>query len=134
MADRSLLPAAFWGLLALGAALLFGMRMVDLWPAGTAAVGGIDLSRVILFYSFLPRAAVAIVAGAALGLSGLLLQRILRNPLAEPSTLGISAGAQLAMAAATIYAPCLMAFSVNSVAFAGGVAAVALILFCNRVC
>jgi iron complex transport system permease protein len=128
MADRSLLPAVFWSLLALGAALLFGLRLADLWPAGMADTNGVDLSRVILIHSFLPRAAVAIMAGAALGLSGLLLQRILRNPLAEPSTLGISASAQLAMATATIYAPALMEFSIGTVAFAGGIAAVALIL------
>ena len=128
MAERALLPVAFWGALAFGAALLFGLRLAELWPAGVSPTDGIDLSRVILLYSFLPRAAVAIVAGAALGLSGLLLQRILRNPLAEPSTLGISAGAQLAMAAATIYTPSLMEFSVGGVAFAGGVTAVALIL------
>src|SRR5690606_12873986 len=109
-------------------ALLFGMRLAELWPAAMPATESVDLSDVILLYAFLPRAAVAIVAGAALGLSGLLLQRILRNPLAEPSTLGISAGAQLAMAAATIYAPALMELSVGTVAFAGGVAAVALIL------
>ncbi len=101
MADRSLLPAAFWGVPALGAALLFGWGLAANWPAaGLSAAGEGDIGRVILLYGFLPRAAVAIVAGAALGLSGLLLQRILRNPLAEPSTLGISAGAQLAMAAA----------------------------------
>ncbi len=128
MADRFFLPAAFWGVLAFGAALLFALQLNASWPAAAPAASGVDLSRVILFYSFLPRAAVAIVAGAALGLSGLLLQRILRNPLAEPSTLGISAGAQLAMAAAAIYAPGLMAFSVGTVAFAGGVAAVGLVL------
>lgn len=128
MAERSFLPLAFWGALALAAALLFGMRLAELWPAAMPATESVDLSDVILLYAFLPRAAVAIVAGAALGLSGLLLQRILRNPLAEPSTLGISAGAQLAMAAATIYAPALMELSVGAVAFAGGVAAVALIL------
>ena len=129
MADRSLLPAAVWGVPALGAVLLFGWGLAANWPAaGLSAAGEGDIGRVILLYGFLPRAAVAIVAGAALGLSGLLLQRILRNPLAEPSTLGISAGAQLAMAAAAIYAPGMMEFSTGTVAFAGGVAAVALIL------
>ena len=122
-----MLPAVFWGLLGLCAASLFGWRLAANWPAGSAAPGDVDLNRVILFYSFLPRASVAIVAGAALALSGLLLQRVLRNPLAEPSTLGISAGAQLAMAAATIHAPWLMEYSAV-VAFAGGIAAVALIL------
>lgn len=40
------------------------------------------------------RAAVAILAGAALGLAGALLQRLLRNPIVNPSTLGVSAGAR----------------------------------------
>ncbi|MGC4026613.1 MAG: Fe(3+)-hydroxamate ABC transporter permease FhuB [Mesorhizobium sp.] len=82
----------------------------------------------MLTQSILPRAAVALVAGATLALSGLLLQRVLRNPLAEPSTLGVSAGAQLAMAAAAIYAPSLAQFSVSVVALAGGLCAAALVL------
>lgn len=126
MAERSAVPILFWAAMAAVALLLFGWQLVAHWPPANA--GRDDLSRVILLYSFLPRAAVAVLAGAALGLSGLLLQRILRNPLAEPSTLGISAGAQLAMAAATIYVPALMEYSVGAVAFAGGIAAAALIL------
>lgn len=114
-----------WGALGLAAAALFVLRLVATWPGADDSLG---LERVILFHSTLPRAAVAIVAGAALGLSGLLLQRVLRNALAEPSTLGISAGAQLAMATATLHAPVLMAFSPGLVAFAGGMAAVSLVL------
>jgi iron complex transport system permease protein len=45
----------------------------------------------------LPRALVAVVAGAMIGLSGALLQSITRNPLAEPGLLGVSAGAVLAI-------------------------------------
>ncbi|MCV3210876.1 Fe(3+)-hydroxamate ABC transporter permease FhuB [Mesorhizobium sp. YC-39] len=124
---HALPPTALWSLLALVAAMLFAWRVGMQWP--TALPGdGVDLDRVILFYSILPRAAVAMLAGAVLGLSGLLLQRVLRNPLAEPSTLGISAGAQLAMTAASIYAPFLMERSQGPVAFAGGIAAVLLVL------
>lgn len=120
-------PIALWSLLAGMSALLFAWRVGMQWP--TALPGnGIDLDRVILLYSTLPRAAVAVLAGAVLGLSGLLLQRVLRNPLAEPSTLGISAGAQLAMTAASVYAPFLMERSQGPVAFAGGIAAVLLVL------
>lgn len=128
MIDRPALPIYAWGSLGLCAAVLFAWQLAAHWPVISASTGQTDLSRVILVYGFLPRAAVALVAGAALGLSGLLLQRILRNPLAEPSTLGISAGAQLAMAAATIFAPALMEYSVGLVAFAGGIAAVGLVL------
>ena len=118
--QRILLPWAGLGLLA---AMLFAMELRAAWPQGDDA-----LQWVILQNAVLPRAVVAILAGAALGLAGLLLQRVLRNALAEPSTLGISAGAQLAMATATLYAPALMGWSVGFVAFAGGIAAVAIIL------
>lgn len=121
------MPFVLWGGMALVAALLFATRL-GTQQEGLPPAQGVDLEQIILFYSVLPRAAVALLAGAALGLSGLLLQRILRNPLAEPSTLGISSGAQLAMAAAGIYAPTLMEYSQGLVAFSGGIAAVALIL------
>ncbi|MER9548518.1 Fe(3+)-hydroxamate ABC transporter permease FhuB [Mesorhizobium sp. M0322] len=124
--SAALLPIALWGLLAAVAALLFAWRVSMQWPAPLP--GGIGLDRVILLYSTLPRGAVAVLAGAVLGLSGLLLQHVLRNPLAEPSTLGISAGAQLAMTIVSLYAPLLMERSQSLVAFAGGIAAVLLVL------
>jgi len=56
-----------------------------------------------------PRAAVAALVGAALGLSGAVMQGLLRNPLAEPGVLGVSAGgglgAALAIAAGLASAP-----------------------------
>lgn len=86
------------------------------------------MNQVLFYYSTLPRLAMACLCGAALGLSGALLQRVLRNPIAEPSTLGISAGAQLALGAATIYAPGLLELSREGVALAGGLAAMLLVL------
>lgn len=126
-AGRALSPLAVWGALAAAAAFLFAWRVGMQWLAMPPAEGA-DLDRIILLYSTLPRAVVAVVAGAVLGLSGLLLQHVLRNPLAEPSTLGISAGAQLAMTTASLYAPLLIGWSQGLVAFAGGTAAVLLVL------
>jgi iron complex transport system permease protein len=60
-----------------------------LWHQGEAA------NQIILWQLRLPRAIAAITVGAALGTSGALLQGMLRNPLAEPFLLGISAGAGL---------------------------------------
>lgn len=94
---------------------------------GDAALAMV-LDRILLWQSLLPRAAVALLAGAALGLAGALLQRILRNPIADPSTLGITAGAQLALTLATAFAPGLVALSREGVALAGGLAAVAIVL------
>ncbi|PWJ53642.1 iron complex transport system permease protein [Quadrisphaera granulorum] len=47
----------------------------------------------------LPRTLVAVSVGAALAVSGVLLQAVVRNPLAEPGLLGVSAGAGFAVAA-----------------------------------
>ncbi len=51
------------------------------------------LARLIVVELRLPRAVLALMVGASLGLSGAVLQGLLRNPLAEPSLLGVSAGA-----------------------------------------
>ncbi|GAA3522373.1 iron chelate uptake ABC transporter family permease subunit [Amycolatopsis ultiminotia] len=48
----------------------------------------------------LPRTVVGLVVGAALGLSGALIQALTRNPLAEPGILGVHAGASFAVAVA----------------------------------
>lgn len=57
-----------------------------------------DTIRFIVIESRLPQAITATLAGAALGVAGLLLQTIFRNPLAGPSILGISSGASLGVA------------------------------------
>ncbi|MFP5513177.1 MAG: Fe(3+)-hydroxamate ABC transporter permease FhuB [Alphaproteobacteria bacterium] len=121
-----------WGGLALIAACLSTVQVAGHLaapaPVGATAAGADWLDTIILYHSVLPRIAVSLVAGAALGLSGLLLQRVLRNPLAEPSTLGVSAGAQLAMTVGLLYAPALMEQAREGVALAGGLTVVGLIL------
>ena len=56
------------------------------WLKPAAAL---ELQQLQWRFALLPRIAVALLAGAALGLSGALLQQGLRNPLAAPETLGI---------------------------------------------
>lgn len=58
--------------------------------------------RFIVMESRLPQAITAILCGAALSLSGLLLQTVFRNPLADPSVFGISSGAGLGVAVVTL--------------------------------
>ena len=57
----------------------------------------------IVWQSRLPQAVTALLAGASLAVSGLLLQTLFRNPLAGPSILGISDGANLGVAAVMLY-------------------------------
>ncbi|GAK68776.1 Fe(3+)-ferrichrome ABC transporter permease protein [Agrobacterium rubi TR3 = NBRC 13261] len=86
------------------------------------------LDTILLWDSLLPRAAIALIAGAALGLSGALLQRVLRNPIADASTLGIASGAQLALTLGLGMAPVLSGISRELIALGGGFAAVAIVL------
>ncbi len=58
-----------------------------------------DIGAVLIVRSFrLPRLITAVAAGAALALSGLIMQTVFRNPLAGPFVLGVSSGAGLAVA------------------------------------
>ncbi len=68
----------------------------------------------------LSRALTAFVTGAALSLAGVMMQALLRNPLADPYVLGISAGASVGALAALLFA-CAV-WVVDSAAFAGAVA------------
>ena len=54
---------------------------------------GTDTSQLVVMNIRLPRIVAAIMVGAILGVSGAVMQCVLRNPLASPSTLGVSQGA-----------------------------------------
>ncbi len=95
--SRGLVLAAF-ALLVLAAVSVMtgpsGLRLQQLWEA----VQGGDVNSGalrILLYVRLPRTLAAVMAGAALAVSGLVLQQVLANPMASPGLLGINAGAGL---------------------------------------
>jgi ABC-type Fe3+-siderophore transport system permease subunit len=98
------------------------------WLPAALSPDDADVRQLLVHYSLLPRLAVAILAGAALGLSGALLQEVLANPLASPTTVGIEAGARLALAVATLFAPGLLGAGREAVALAGGAAAIMVVL------
>ncbi|WP_377319980.1 iron chelate uptake ABC transporter family permease subunit [Pimelobacter simplex] len=60
--------------------------------------GGTDETRYVVRELRVPRTAVAVVAGAALGVAGALMQAFTRNPLADPGILGVNAGAAFCVA------------------------------------
>ncbi|MCU0551409.1 MAG: iron ABC transporter permease [Leptolyngbya sp. Prado105] len=114
----------------LGTILLLVLFMVHL----TQGQANLDLATVIeaifspkdtadhniVRYLRLPRATLGILAGAALGMAGTVLQTITRNPLASPATLGINAGAYLAVTLAVIFSPGLFSISPTLIALVGG--------------
>ncbi|AOF00887.1 Fe3+-hydroxamate ABC transporter permease FhuB [Serratia marcescens] len=73
------------------------------WAQALSAPDIDDVRQMLFHYSLLPRLTVSLLAGAGLGLVGVLFQQVLRNPLAEPSTLGVAAGAQLGLTIATLW-------------------------------
>ena len=88
-------------LIAVFAACLIGSTPLPADRVLAALLGGADSGdRLVVWSIRLPRALAAFLVGAALGLSGAALQGLLRNPLAEPGVLGVSATASLA---ATFY-------------------------------
>lgn len=68
----------------------------------------------------MPRVAVAAVAGFALGASGAVMQGFFRNPMADPTVIGISSGAAVGAVAVIVYG---LAISIQVAAFVGALAA-----------
>lgn len=81
----------------------------------------------ILFDLRLPRTLSAFTTGGLLALSGVLMQVLLGNPLADPYVLGISGGAAIAVLIALLFG--ITAFYLNGIAFIGSLCALALILY-----
>ncbi|MFG3323544.1 iron ABC transporter permease [Streptomyces sp. NPDC048171] len=75
----------------------------------------------------IPRVLAALLAGAALALSGTLVQAATRNPLAEPGVLGISGGASLGAVSLLTILPAASGWTLSGAAFAGAVAAALLV-------
>lgn len=61
-----------------------------------------DLNRIVLWDIRLPRLAMGVLVGAALAVSGVVMQGLFRNPLADPGIVGVSAGAGLGAISAII--------------------------------
>jgi len=81
----------------------------------------------IILLARLPRVFGCLVAGAALAVSGSVIQTVLANPLAAPNIIGVNAGAGLAVALFSALAPSAAAFTPVA-AFAGALVAVMLVL------
>lgn len=78
----------------------------------------------------LPRVIMVAMVGGALALSGVILQALLRNPLADPYLLGLSSGASAAATAAIVWMPAafVASFGLELLAFLGSMLAFALTL------
>lgn len=127
------------------ALLLAVTALVGMWhlTQGTSAVGAGDLLRYltgarettdgppvaeIVIGSRLPRLLAGVAVGFALGAAGALLQSVTHNALASPDTLAVTAGAYFTLSLVAAFGLTVPFWASGAVAFAGGLAAAALVL------
>jgi iron complex transport system permease protein len=110
-------------------ACLLGSTPLPLGRALAAIVGGGQAGDATVIWQIrLPRAVAALVTGIALGASGAALQGLLRNPLAEPGILGVSATAALGATTMLYFGLATsMSFALPAAAIAGALAATTLL-------
>lgn len=95
---------------------------------------GVDLATDTIVWEYrFPRTLLAFVVGAGLSLAGVLMQALVRNPLADPYILGVASGASAAATAAmTLGIATLAGLGIPVVAFAGAAATMVVVLALGR--
>ena len=86
-----------------------------------------NYQHIITHYTYLPRLTVALICGFALAVSGCVMQFVLRNPIASPTTLGVSAGAEFGMVLGLLLLPANSLIPNFVPAFIGGCLATGLV-------
>ncbi len=114
--------------LTLVVSLIFGAADISLKEVGlalfsTSSSDGIGVIREIR----LPREVAAIFVGAALAVSGAMMQGMTRNPLADPGLLGLTAGANAALAFTLAFIPAANYFGIMVACFIGAAVGAALV-------
>ena len=131
-----------WMLLVLLAVLTFVIAIVSIMmgsvkiPAGEVfralLSGNADSTFArIIWYSRLPRTCAAMLAGAALAVSGVVIQAVLNNSLASPSTIGVNSSAGFAVALVCALAPSAQQYT-PYVAFVGALLGVLFVMILSQ--
>ena len=133
---------ATWLSLALGPVSL---PLLDTLRAGLHLAGlpvndqGLEQAEMILGQIRLPRTLLGLAVGAVLALSGVAMQGLFRNPLADPGLVGVSSGAALGAAIAIVggdwfggLSPLLEPYLLSACAFLGGLGVTALVYRLGR--
>jgi iron complex transport system permease protein len=101
------------------------VSLADVWAALGGATDGFDRASVA---KRVPRTVLAVAAGAALAVSGAVMQGVTRNPLADPGILGVNTGASLAVVAGIAFFG-LSASTTTIWVAVGGAGATALVVY-----
>ena len=104
-----------------------GVSAPDVWAVLTGGEPSVASASAIVQHVRVPRVEAALLAGAALAVSGTVIQTVLNNPLASPNIVGVNSGAGLAVLVCAALLPGV-AFALPLAAF-GGALVTALIIF-----
>ncbi|WP_245748653.1 FecCD family ABC transporter permease [Neolewinella agarilytica] len=113
MSSHSILPVLLFLLLALAsvsamATGAYDLSSADLWLALTGQAA--ELEQFLVWHVRLPRLLLAIIVGSALAITGAATQGLFRNPLAEPTLIGVTSGAMLFAVGMLVLSARLLAF------------------------
>jgi iron complex transport system permease protein len=132
--ERLVWTVAGFGALAAAACLLAplaGSTRIDLSAVFDRSIPySSNIDAQIFFVARLPRVLAAALVGSALALAGVVFQALLRNPLASPDTLGVSAGASLGAMLAITFGLDFALLGISPVmlaSFAGSLGALAIV-------
>ncbi len=124
-----------WSAAAAGLLLVVGLLSLTL---GAITIGPVDalggllpsdsFARTVVWQIRLPRFLDGIMVGASLAVAGALLQVVTRNPLADPTILGVSPAAGLAVAVGLVAVPTIGQQSLTMVAILGGLVGAGVLL------
>jgi len=122
-------------------AMLIGLAVLSLWSSW-ALLGQqwtrpfsdllipssqLDIASMAVQLHIVATSVVALLAGGLLGVVSILLQQLVKNPLASDTTLGVGVGAQLAMLIVTLFLPSLAIYGGLYVAFVGAIISMGLV-------
>ena len=138
VSDRAAGSARLRPVAAIAAVALLPVAAIASLSLGDLSVSPLDLARTvtggasplaeIAIELRAPRLCVALAAGACLAAAGTVLQGAARNPLASPELMGVSGGASVAAFVVLLVLPSAPTSALPFAAFAGGIAALALVL------
>ena len=121
-------PGTVWTGIGVLLALAVVLVAVACWHLTQGTSGAVFADTDVLWGSRVPRLAAGVAVGVALGVAGILLQSLARNALASPDTLGVTAGAYLAVTALAAFGIAVPVWASGAVAFAGGIVAAGIVL------
>ena len=133
----SILPHSSWRLWA----ILIGLAALSLWSSWRLVSqqwsrplndlwlpsSQLDVASLAIQLQILATSVVALLAGGLLGVVSILLQQLVKNPLASDTTLGVGVGAQLAILIVTLFVPSLAIYGGFYVAFIGAILSMGLV-------